>query len=131
MALAGVLVWAASLATAPGGALPTVSTQFGELVGAWLGGGVTQYMGIPYALPPVDERRFADPAPWTAAFPGRRREALAAGAQCPQPSGGATTSAGARAGSTALNAGSSEDCLFLNVWRPDAPQKPQSVSICI
>ena len=61
------------------------------------------YRGIPYAQPPVGALRWAAPQPlpaWTSP-----RSATAFGAICPQD-GTAT--------------GDSEDCLFLNVWTPQA-----------
>src|SRR5262249_59006792 len=60
------------------------------------------YRGIPYALPPVADLRWAPPQPyprWT-----DLRPATSFGAICPQD--GATDD--------------SEDCLFLNIWTPRA-----------
>ena len=59
------------------------------------------YRGIPYALPPVADLRWAPPQP----YPRWRhlRPATSFGAICPQD--GVTT-------------GDSEDCLFLNIWTP-------------
>jgi len=68
------------------------------------------WLGIPYAAPPVGERRWRAPlAPesWT-----QRRDALRAGSPCIQygsPLGGVGT-AGTRQGA--------EDCLYLNVYSP-------------
>ena len=70
------------------------------------------WLGIPYAEPPVGERRWRAPAP-PAAWSGAR-EALAFGDHCPQiasPFGGVTD---APAGSIS----GSEDCLYLNVYAP-------------
>ena len=64
------------------------------------------YRGIPYALPPVGDLRWAPPQPyprWS-----DLRAATSFGAVCPQD--GVTT-------------GDSEDCLFLNVWTPRAAVK--------
>ena len=69
------------------------------------------FKGIPYAAPPVGALRWKAPQPaphWTGV-----REARTYGAACPQP--GEHTEAWARVGPT------SEDCLFLNVWRPARP----------
>jgi para-nitrobenzyl esterase len=60
------------------------------------------YRGIPYALPPVADLRWAAPQPYPRW--GDLRPATSFGAICPQD--GAT--------------GDSEDCLFLNIWTPRA-----------
>src|SRR5262245_53355247 len=65
------------------------------------------YRGIPYALPPVGDLRWAPPQPlprWS-----DLRTATAFGAVCPQD--GATDD--------------SEDCLFLNIWTPRAAVERQ------
>lgn len=67
-----------------------------------------QFLGIPYAEPPIGERRWAAPVQ-IAKF--KERQATTHGSVCPQL--GATDSI--------INAASSEDCLFINVW---APRKP-------
>ena len=64
---------------------------------------VYSYQGIPYAQPPVGSLRWAAPQP-TAPWSGTR-QATAFGAVCPQQ--GADTPV-------------AEDCLFLNVWAPQA-----------
>jgi para-nitrobenzyl esterase len=60
------------------------------------------YRGIPYALPPVAELRWAAPEPYPRW--NHLRPATSFGAICPQD--GVT--------------GDSEDCLFLNIWTPRA-----------
>ncbi|THV01034.1 alpha/beta-hydrolase [Dendrothele bispora CBS 962.96] len=66
--------------------------------------GTEKWLGIPYAQPPVGSLRFKAPVPIT-----KRNETLKVastfGNACPQPSGD-------------LGAPRSEDCLFLNIWRP-------------
>jgi para-nitrobenzyl esterase len=70
------------------------------------------YRGIPYALPPVGDLRWAAPQPlprWR-----DRRNAVSFGAVCPQAGLGlAAIPAPADVGTA-----DSEDCLFLNVWTP-------------
>jgi len=83
-----------------------VSTQFGQLEGIRIGMNVDQFMGIPYAMPPVNQSRFKDPVPWNTTWAPRTRPATEPGSQCRQ---------GHEFGP------SSEDCLFLNIWRPAAP----------
>lgn len=68
--------------------------------------GVRSWLGIPYARPPVGERRWAPPLPaprWEGV-----REATEHGLPCPQPSRRVPVW--------------SEDCLFLNVWAPATAQ---------
>ena len=70
---------------------------------------VSAFLGVPYAAPPVGPLRWRAPrpaAPWTSV-----RKADHFGDACPQVK--IMRAAWAQVGPT------SEDCLFLNVWRPD------------
>jgi para-nitrobenzyl esterase len=78
-----------------------VTTDHGVVRGV-LHEGVFAFRGIPYAAPPVGERRFAPPAD-APAWPSPR-EANDWGACCPQLADG--------------KAVGQEDCLTLNVWTP-------------
>lgn len=72
--------------------------------------GVTVYKGIPYAAPPVGEWRWRPPqpvAPWTGV-----RRAAEFGPNCMQGRFGPPQAGGAQAPRV------SEDCLYLNIWRP-------------
>ncbi len=85
----------------------TVQAPAGALVGRETDG-VQGFIGIPYAAPPVGDLRWRPPAPapvWDAP-----RQAAAFGNDCPQVrfEGDATPS----------DQPMSEDCLFLNLWRP-------------
>ncbi|MEK8052703.1 carboxylesterase family protein [Ideonella sp. DXS22W] len=86
-----------------------VATADGPVQGAQAGG-MRQFLGIPYAAPPVGARRWQPPAavtPWTTV-----RDATTFGAHCPQPD------------TTPLaygTPGGQEDCLFLNVFTPTSP----------
>lgn len=82
---------------------PTVRVTGGQAVGAAKASGVTAYLGLPFAAPPVGSLRWKPPAPvvpWTGV-----RDATAFSPACMQKT---------RAPQEAV----SEDCLYLNVWTP-------------
>ena len=87
----------------------TVDAPAGKVCGlaiaapAGTGRPLYSYRGIPYALPPVADLRWAPPQPYPR-WPDLR-PATSFGAICPQD--GVAT-------------GDSEDCLFLNIWTPRA-----------
>lgn len=101
---------------------PVVSTGAGTLAGA-REDGVEIFRGVPYAAAPVGPNRWRVPQP-VASWPGIR-QATRFGADCmqdhannPPPPGHAVPA--------------SEDCLFLNIWRPaDAPAGPLPVMVWI
>ncbi len=78
----------------------TVITTEGPVKGNKLDG-VVQYLGIPYAQPPVDDLRYLPPAPPEPR--GELFQALQFGAVCPQSPNRASRDM-------------SEDCLTLNIW---------------
>lgn len=88
-------------------ASPVVDSPMGAFRGA-MHGAVEVFRGIRYAEPPVGALRWRDPVP--AAAPDGIADATAFGPIAPQQR------------NAALNLGEqvtqSEDCLFLNVWRP-------------
>jgi para-nitrobenzyl esterase len=89
---------------------PLVQTSEGPVEGT-VNNGMNQFLGIPYATPPVGALRWQPPKPhaaWTQPL-----AANAFGKTCPQ-----ITELGVFAGPVSV----SEDCLFLNVFAP--PAKP-------
>lgn len=98
--------------TAAPAAAPTATTLYGTLSGAVHSSGtMKQFLGIPYAAPPVGERRWAAPVP-PAAWTGTR-DATKFGNHCPQRDTSPLSYYG--------TAGGQEDCLFLNVFTPTTP----------
>jgi para-nitrobenzyl esterase len=86
---------------------PIVQTQSGKLRGAHQGG-VAVFKGIPFAAPPVGSFRWRPPQP-VVAWQGVR-DALEFGPDCAQAGWGGTPGT--------ITKGSSEDCLYLNLWTP-------------
>jgi para-nitrobenzyl esterase len=90
-------------------AAPSVSIDDGALNGT-LVGTTRQFLGIPYAKPPLGELRWQPPQPndkWPKA-----RAATTFGKRCAQPNS-----------AVLMNAPSEdEDCLYLNVWAPEASE---------
>jgi para-nitrobenzyl esterase len=105
---AGIACGCSSQPAAPPDGPTTVTTVEGVVQGAFTEDG-RQWLGIPYAAPPVGPLRFLPPkdvTPWTTPL-----RTVAAGHECPQLSFAATPT---------LVDGSDEDCLYVNVWAPRA-----------
>ena len=99
--------------TSPG-ANPEVTTKAGVLRGV-TEGDVSVFKGIPFAAPPVGELRWRPPQP---AIPWQGvRDASEYGPNCAQGGWGAAPGT--------IAEGSSEDCLYLNLWTP-ASARPGS-----
>lgn len=110
-ALAGVLMaCSCALPAAASAAAPELDSTLGPIEGL-VQDGTDQFLGVPFAQPPIGALRFAPPAPltsWTEPL-----KATATATRCSAPSGGD--------GVRLVN----EDCLYLNVYRP-AGTKPDS-----
>ena len=111
--------WLPALATlciaaiaAPLAAGPRVRVAAGELEGL-AAGRVEAFLGVPYAAPPVGDRRWRAPQP-VAAWAGLRH-AAERGPSCQQAIAGAW---GPYSAEFIAAPPVSEDCLTLNLWRP-------------
>lgn len=107
----GALLLGTSLASAQAASAPEVTVREGALSGQTRDG-ITAFLGIPYAAPPVGDLRWRMPQPAT--HWSGQRSATRYGPPCAQPAGGAF-------GATAN--GASEDCLTLNIWKPSSPSE--------
>lgn len=90
-----------------GAAAPVATTEYGKVQGS-VADGVESWKGIPFAAPPVDALRWQPPKP--AARWSGVRETTAYRNDCmqePFPSDAAP-----------LGTTPSEDCLYLNIWKP-------------
>lgn len=112
-----------------------VQTQSGAVHGILSSDGVTQlWLGLPYAEPPVGELRWKAPRP-PASWSGVR-EADAYGAPCaqlgsiygPPPPGKAWGPANVE---TYGQPAGSEDCLSLNLWRPNTTERSLPVLVFV
>ncbi|GGG48462.1 esterase [Croceivirga lutea] len=86
---------------------PKVKTELGVIRGVQEDG-VDSFKGIPFAAPPVGEFRWRAPqplSPWEGEL-----DATEYGANCAQSGWGGAPGT--------ISEGSSEDCLYLNVWKP-------------
>lgn len=108
----GALIFALALVCVPAHAQPArphITIAQGRLAGAW-DGDIRVFRGIPYAAPPIGDRRWRPPAPparWRGA-----RDASRFGASCAQPPYPRQSVYFEELEAT------SEDCLTLNIWAP-------------
>ena len=111
-------------------AAPHVDTPLGKVVGRFADGNrdVEVYKGIPYAVPPVGSRRWK-PAEPTSAWP----EPLIAdrfGPDCVQPATMDIVPEPEKDWYYHAPSLTSEDCLYLNVWRP-ASREQKSLPVMV
>jgi para-nitrobenzyl esterase len=97
-AICVVTLGSAPTASAADSARPTALTASGVVIGI-TAEGIDEFLGIPYAAPPVGNRRWRPTKPY-GLFPRSLLQATQFGSECTQAGGG------------------SEDCLFLNVYSP-------------
>jgi para-nitrobenzyl esterase len=99
---------------------PIVTISSGKIRGA-IEGDVLVFKGIPYAAPPVGEFRWRPPQPVT---PWKGvRNATEFGCNCAQSGWGAAPGT--------IQDGSSEDCLYLNVWKPANAQPGAKLPVMV
>ena len=97
-----------------------VQTTDGPVCGITVNG-INKWLGIPYAAPPVGPLRWQPPqppVPWTTTL-----AATAFGSEClvPSPDRGGVVPA----------AGSSENCLYLNVWAPAGATAGENLPVMV
>ncbi|KAI9056969.1 alpha/beta-hydrolase [Trametes sanguinea] len=112
------LVCAAFAATDASSPSLVVRTTSGTFRGQNTGNGTERWLGIPFAQPPVGSLRFKAPVAITNA-PPTVKNAFTFGNACPQ------------APSDSLGAPQSEDCLFLNVFRPSGVNTAQKIPVLV
>ena len=99
---------------------PEIRTKSGVLRGL-TEENVSVFKGIPFAAPPVGELRWRPPQPVTP-WEGVR-EAVAYGPDCAQAGWGGSPGS--------ITKGSSEDCLYLNLWKPAAAKSGASLPVMV
>jgi para-nitrobenzyl esterase len=106
-----------------------VETQYGKVQG-YEQGSISVWKGIPFAQPPTGQRRFRapqPPKPWTGV-----RQTTTFSPMAPQVPEMGVSMVGAIGAEGAVDTRPmSEDCLYLNIWSPDADQQKRPVMVYI
>lgn len=105
---------------------PIAQTRYGKLEGV-LEDDIQVFRGIPYAAPPVGNRRWLPPSPpepWSGVRPARQF-----GAACPQPV--FPSSENSMGSIMSTPSVMDEDCLYLNVWTPGSDGAAHPVMVWI
>ena len=112
------------------------SVQLGDTIinGVYETNGIAAFLGLPFAEPPVGERRWARPVPWQP--DGQSIDASTYAPACMQTDSGVEWYRGmmARVGidpNLMVAPEYSEDCLYLNVWTDLEAGEPLPVMIYI
>ncbi|SEM54188.1 para-nitrobenzyl esterase [Pseudoxanthomonas sp. GM95] len=121
---ASLLLLLGTLACSHAIAATTLHVAQGDLQGT-VSKGVETYLGIPYAAPPIGTNRWRMPQP-ASTWVGTR-QATAFSASCQQSLSGAF---GPWSVEYQVSGKVSEDCLYLNVWRPSAI-RPEKLPIMV
>jgi para-nitrobenzyl esterase len=93
----------------------TIAVDGGRIDGITLQSGVSAWLGVPFAAPPLREQRWKPPqpvVPWRGTYHADRTAP-----ECLQPL------RGSRQNHYFGNEASSEDCLYLNIWAPKTARK--------
>ena len=130
-----LMVLATSIAVALGVARPAgqvvdttipgdpIAIESGRVAGLVLPSGIHAYLGIPYAAPPVRDLRWKAPqpvTPWKGVY-----YAVHPPNQCMQRASGPMSNG------YPGEQGMSEDCLYLNVWRPANARAGQRLPVIV
>jgi len=99
-----------------------IETTLGVVTGA-SNGETDSFKGIPYAQPPVADYRWRPPRPVASWSSRGKLQADKFGADCPQ--------AGISSAANEASPGMSEDCLFLNIWRPAGISERASLPVMV
>jgi para-nitrobenzyl esterase len=107
---------------------PLATIDSGPLEGAYFGASPNEvmFLGIPYAAPPIADRRWKPPQP-VAKWQGARK-ADAYGAACPQaedPHQQEITKEMIQTFEPYFTYRTDEDCLYLNLWTTNLPTAPR------
>ena len=113
---------------------PTVQLGATVVTGVTEANGIAAFLGLPFAEPPISERRWARPVPWQP--DGQSIDASSFAPACMQTYSGVNWYRGmmARVGidpSLMVAPEYSEDCLYLNVWTDLEAEEPLPVMIYI